>query len=71
MRSDLDTIDANVLIASLIRRRQQSVGSMIALLELMTMTAGNFSMKEKYAIGNLLRDKADIIERPASNQGAP
>lgn len=63
MHSDLDTVDMNVLVAALIRRRQETVGSMIALLDLMVLAAGNFSTKEKYALGNLLRDKADLVER--------
>jgi hypothetical protein len=68
-RGDIDDLDINVLIASLVRRRQESVGSMLALLELLVMTAANFPMKEKYTIASTLRDKADLIERPAS--GAP
>jgi len=60
---DIDTIDMNVLVAALMRRRQDAVGSMVALLELMVLTAGNFPTREKYALGNLLRDKADLVER--------
>jgi hypothetical protein len=60
---DIDSVDTNELIAALMRRRQQAVGSMVALLELMVLTAGTFSMKDKYALGNLLRDKADLVER--------
>lgn len=63
MPGDMDTIDANVLVAALLRRKQESLGSMIALLDLMVLMAGNIPAKQKYHLANLLRDKADLIER--------
>jgi hypothetical protein len=63
MSDHIDTIDINVLIAALMRRRQESVGAMIALLDLMVLMSGNTSAKSKYQLANLLRDKADLVER--------
>jgi hypothetical protein len=65
MRDDMiDTVEINVLVAGLLRRRQASMTSMIALLDLMVLVSGNFPAQEKYMIANLLRDKADLVERP-------
>jgi hypothetical protein len=61
---ELDTADVNELILALMRRRQETTDSLLALLDLMVLCSGNFSGKNKYRMANLLRDKADLIERP-------
>jgi hypothetical protein len=60
----IDSIDINVLVAGVMRRRQESMGSLLALLDLMLLTSANYSEKEKFILANLLYDKASLIERP-------
>jgi hypothetical protein len=64
MHDDIDTLDVNVLVAALLRRRQETTDSLVNLLDVMVLMSGNFSEKNKHRLSNLLRDKADLIERP-------
>jgi hypothetical protein len=59
----IDRCDTNVLIAGLLRRRQESVTAMLALLDTMLLVAGDFPKQERYVIADLLRNKADAVER--------
>ena len=59
----VDSIDINVLVAGVLRRKQESMGSLLAVLDLMLLASSNFSEREKFAISNLLYDKASLMER--------
>jgi hypothetical protein len=61
--AQIDATETNVLVAGLLRRRQSAVSSMIALLDLMAMVSGNFPKQERGVIADILRSKADAIER--------
>jgi translation initiation factor 6 (eIF-6) len=63
MHDDLDLIETNRLVAGLLRRRQDAVTSMIALLDLLAMVSGNFPKQERGVIADILRSHADQIER--------
>jgi hypothetical protein len=63
MHDQIDNIETNVLVAGLLRRRQESVSAMIALLDLMAMTSSNFPAQERGVIADILRSHADTIER--------
>jgi hypothetical protein len=63
MHDDLDLIEINTLVAGLLRRRQAAVSSMIALLDLMALTSSNFPKQERGVLADILRSKADAIER--------
>jgi hypothetical protein len=60
---DIDTIETNVLVAGLLRRRQSAVSSLIALLETMALVSGNLPAQERGVIADILRSHADQIER--------
>jgi hypothetical protein len=60
---DLDAVETNVLISGLLRRRQESVTAMIALLDLMAMVSCNFPRQERGVLADILRSHADQIER--------
>jgi hypothetical protein len=61
--SQIDATETNKLVAGLLRRRQDAVSSMLALLELMAMVSSNFPRQERGVIAEILRSRADQIER--------
>jgi hypothetical protein len=63
MHDQIDNIETNVLVAGLLRRRQESVSAMIALLDLMALVSSNFPKQGRGVIADILRSHADQIER--------
>jgi hypothetical protein len=63
MHDNLDLIEINTLVAGVLRRRQDAVSAMIALLDLMAMTSSNFPAQERGVLADILRSHADQIER--------
>jgi hypothetical protein len=59
----IDATDTNVLIAGLLRRRQESVTAMLALLDVMALISSNFPKQERGVLAEILRSRADQIER--------
>jgi hypothetical protein len=57
-----DRIDTHTLVATLLRRRQDTIGVLFSLLDLIVLTAGDLPVKDRYSIGHTLRDAADRCE---------
>jgi hypothetical protein len=63
MYDQIDDIEINTLVAGLLRRKQSTVTSLIALLDVMALVSSNFPVQERGVIAEILRSRADQIER--------